>query len=263
MTAVHTMTPEDARRELERLGPISPELVLVSPELRELARHALQDAVERPAPPSRRQEARSPRPPTKEARVGARPAAVAGAVAVGFVLGIAATAAWFSPTQPPRFAAPPALRADAAAPVAAPRSTPALAAPRPTRARRAEVSPAHVRSYSVPSARPRRRRTGPRPIGAPNSGYIFGREGRFTVGARRQVMGFTTEPRCGRQFTLPPMRVDRRGRFGFTGPPPDNADGARVDLHATFATPRLVRGTLRLRTNRCDTGVIRLVARLS
>lgn len=268
MTAATEMTPEHARRELERLGPLSPELVLVAPELAELARRALevplrqpQDGRDAPSPPigfgwqrrsSRRRPSRSRR-------------ALVAAGAFGFALGVAATG-WVGVRRQPAPIVEPAPRAavDAAVLPTSRRGSESGARLRPLRsgARRERVtSQTHV---AAETRRRPRRRPPLRPIGPPNAGYIFGKSGQFRISAHaRAVVGFMPDPRCGELFTLRPMQVARDGRFSFTGAPPATGDKARIVVRGRFVTRTLVRGTIHLRTNRCDSGVYRFTARLS
>lgn len=262
MTDAPELTPEQARIELERLGPISPELVLVSPDLGEVARRALTGPDGAPAPAVRPEQL--VRRPLRGVRLPRTPAALVAAGAAGFVLGAVAIGLWTSGNRQPAPVAEPAGRADADAAV--------LRSSRPPASRSAgpklkELAPraAHAtptRTQSGARRRPRRRPLVP--IGPPRSGYIFGVRGRFALSATgRAVVGFSPDTRCGQLFTLPAMRIGRDGRFGFAGAPPGTDDKSRFQLHGLFVRPTVVRGTMRLRTNHCDTGVMRFTARLS
>jgi hypothetical protein len=111
----------------------------------------------------------------------------------------------------------------------------------------------------------------PRPIAG--GGYVFGgslrEHGSFQVDATsRFIVSLHVRTRCGGDVSLPRIPIVGGERFSFTGNVgaggPGESPGPRhVTLQGTFHGPRVVRGSIRIGSGRCDTGPLRLAARLS
>jgi hypothetical protein len=232
--------------------PLSPELVLVSPELRLRALATLPDrpwelfAPPRPAP--------SPPAPAPETLAQAAVTPVVAPVEmhspvrsrsrrpvmlllacliIGFVAGLLVK----RPAQP-------TFIESAAGPAAtsAPRTTATTAvsptAPTPTLAHSAAVA---------------------------GGGYVFGREGRFQIGASlRTVRLFHARVRCARSVSVKAIPLTRGGRFAYHARVRGRGGAKiRLDVVGRFVRPARASGFVRARAGTCDSGKVRFLAKLS
>jgi hypothetical protein len=240
--ALRLAGPAAAPRAPIRPEPLSPELVLVHPDLRAEALAALPDrpwesflparveqapAVPTPLGPERDEQLRvaSAQPPYPHHPPSARAPGRARSVwlvVVGAVLGLVVA------TVLPR----------PAGPTLEPART---------------VSPAPARSA------PPRTETS-RHFAIPGGGYVFGRSGHFSVShAGTAITGFTATVRCAGSFAIPTLRLRGR-RFGWDG---TLRPGLRVVLSGRFESRNLARGLLQARSRTCASGRVPFYALLS
>ena len=240
----------------DELGPISPELVLVSPELAEAARARLPDP---PEPRAREQAAPAPAPPPAAAPAPApevtgrpfRPLGVAFAalliLMIGFSLGDGNT------QGPVLLDEPFAVRG---VETTAPAGTETIAPTTPPGA--AETAPTTTETPDAPAA--------PQGIRPPaDGGFSFGNGSFFRVGRdARSIVEFQAQQACAPQVRVPPLPIKADGSFRYDGrlPLPGNAR-VHVAIRGRFETTETARGALRYRTSTCDTGLVRWVAQLS
>ena len=227
--------------------PVSPELVLVHPDLRAEALAALP---ERPwesfLPPRVEQAPAVPAPLAPRLEEQPRVA----------------------PAQPPYAHDPPTGRvpgrarsvwllvAGAVIGLVVATSVPRPAGPTLEPAR--TVSPTPARSATTRSARLPSET--PQTLAIPGGGYIFGRSGHFSVsGNGTAITGFTATVRCAGSFAIPTLRLRGR-RFGWEG---SLRPGLRVVLSGRFETRNVARGLLQARSRTCASGRVPFYALLS
>jgi hypothetical protein len=250
--------------------PLSPELVLVSPQLRAEALNALP---ERPweaflplAPATPPAVAPSLGPaipdtasgPIEElsiptipsgSRFGRDATLVAIALVVGFV------AAQFVPHWARRTLSPSAANSPSV-PTPAPSSTVAGS----TKAGAPGAKPStHTRAGS-----PSPRSGGLNILAVANGGYVFGRSGRFQVARdRRTVRRFQARVKCAGQLVLPPLPLLGGNRFSYRGQVRTRKGPVRLEVSGRFLERSRVRGFVRARSAGCDSGNVHFLARLS
>jgi hypothetical protein len=250
--------------------PLSPELVLVSPQLRLKALNAL---------PERPWEAFLPPPREEPSPVGAaaeipesRPAPVRGVhpaprrrrrllrdllpVAVALVAGFAFAKVLSSPSEP-RFVQP----AGRSAPVAAQAPSSTSAASVPTR-----INPAAAKPTAAAQAHRARARTGRAKtlLAVPRGGYVFGRSSRFQVSADRQrIRLFQTRLSCARRVVVASIPLHGGTRFSYGGRLRRGKRFVTLEIAGSFLDRRRVRGYVRAHSPKCDSGKSRFLARLS
>ncbi len=244
-------------------APLSPELVLVSPELRERALAALP---ERPwenlwqQPPQLRPAAFD----APNAAAVAHPAAAVEAplasqpvkarsrgrgfwlIVAGLVAGFLVAEAVPRPDGPTlvQTVAEPAARVARERPAPGPEATPAAAGTASTKVR---VRPTVTAGVAVAGG-----------------GYVFGRWGRFQVAPnRRSITRFQAHIRCARSVSVAGLPL-RGGRFRYRGLFGRHVQGSlHLFISGRFVARTLVRGVVRARTLRCDSGAVPFVATLS
>jgi hypothetical protein len=250
--------------------PLSPELVLVSPQLRLKALNAL---------PERPWEAVLPPSPEEPSPVGAaveiretRSAPVRGAhparrrrrrllpgtllVAVALVAAVA-----LAKVLPGSFEPRPGRPAGRSAPVAAEAPSSTSAAPLPTR-----THPAAVKSTAATPARRASARTGRAEtlLAVPRGGYVFGRSGRFQVSPDRQrIRLFQTRLSCARRVVVATIPLHSGTRFSYGSRLRRGKRLVTLEIAGRFLDRRRVRGYVRAHSAKCDSGKSRFLARLS
>ena len=250
--------------------PISPELVLVSPQLRLKALNALPERpweaflpplrVE-PSPVGAAAEIRETRPVPVRGAQPARPRSrrlPRGIVpaAVALVAGFALAQVLPGPSEP-RLGQP----AGRSAPVAAqaPRST--NAGPVPTLTHSAALKPAAATQAHRATARIGRAKT---LLAVPRGGYVFGRSGRFQVSADRQsIRLFQTRLSCARRVVVATIPLHGGTRFSYGGRLRRGKSLVTLEIAGRFLDRRRVRGYVRAHSAKCDSGKSRFLARLS
>jgi len=242
--------------DLARHEPISPELVLVSPQLRLKALAALPErpwesflppapaapppsaaaAVAAPIaePPSPTGPTPTPPSPSRDRHLGRG----ISLVALGLLAGL--MVAEFAPR-----AAGPALEtgAETAATV---RLRPPAPAPKPTHPAR----PTQIRhaAWSRPVA---------------GGGYVFANGGRFRVARNlRSIDDFRARVACGRTIRVPSVRLRSR-RFSYRGRLRVGGRPLRITLLGRFVDRATAHIAVHTRSSGCDSGPLKLVARLS
>lgn len=250
--------------------PLSPELVLVSPQLRLKALNAL---------PERPWEAFLPAPREEPSHIGAaaeipetRPAPVRGAhparprrrrllrdilpVAVALVAGFALAKVLPSPSEP-RLGQP----AGRSAPVAGEAPSTTSAASVPTR-----THPAAAKSTAATQAHRAGARTGRAKtlLAVPRGGYVFGRSGRFQVSADGQrIRLFQTRLNCARRVVVATIPLHGGTRFSYGGRLRRGKRLVTLEIAGRFLDSWRVRGYVRAHSAKCDSGKSRFLARLS
>jgi hypothetical protein len=217
---------------------LSPELVLVSPELRVTALAAL---------PERPWEVFLPPPPPPETLVVPKPRPVV--VEAPILPPVAAQAPKSNRARYVALLAAGLMAGFVAAQLAqlsggnsAPVSTVAQPpAPAPT-------IPPVPSSASIPVAR---------------GGYVFGRSGRFLVaGDLSRVRSFQAQVRCAGRISIPAIRL-RQSRFGYSDRVRVRRQAVQVKVVGHFLDRDTARGYVRASSRRCDSGKVPFVARLS
>jgi hypothetical protein len=102
-------------------------------------------------------------------------------------------------------------------------------------------------------------------VAVPQGGYIFGRSGRFQIARDvTAVRMFHAGVKCARKLVIPTISLRDGSRFSYRG-----AIGAgtktsvRLEVVGRFLNPRQVRGFIRARSAGCDSGNVHFLARLS
>jgi hypothetical protein len=109
-----------------------------------------------------------------------------------------------------------------------------------------EATPVPVRQPE-PAAQPTRARVATakavRPI--PDGGYVLpDQRGRFRLSSNgRTILGLTLDTRCAGLLTLPPIDVGTTGAFAFAGHPAASPRGTTVRVKGRFVSPTEARGT--------------------
>lgn len=274
--------------------PISPELVLVSPELAAIARAGLPDRpweaflpaadpagdeVARIRPPATTQRPSPAAEPVPEAEAVAsrratrrRPRVPVGLILLAAFAGLVIAGSVLPVRDAPTLGPPPA-RANglSTAPV-----TPATSqeptvrpAPAPPTIGTETVPAASLPSSTTPTPHP-----DPAPLPAaprvlssrvqPYGGYVFARGlGLLRVDARaRSIVELHTNVGCGRELVVRRIRITLDGRFSARrlskGP-----GRPTVTVTGVFARAGTVHGTIRVTKGRCRSGPVRFTGRLS
>jgi hypothetical protein len=257
--------------------PLSPELVLVSPQLRLKALNALPERPwEAVLPPSR--EEPSPVGAAVEIRE-TRSAPVRGAhparrrrrrllpstllVAVALVAAVA-----LAKVLPGSFEPRPGRPAGRSAPVAAEAPSSTSAAPVPTRTHPAVKSAAAtpVKSAAATQAHRANARTGRAEtlLAVPRGGYVFGSSGRFQVSADLQrIRLFQTRLSCARRVVVATIPLHSGTRFSYGSRLRRGKRLVTLEIAGRFLDRRRVRGYVRAHSAKCDSGKSRFLARLS
>jgi len=249
--------------------PLSPELVLVSPQLRLKALNALPDRPWEAFLPPSREEAPAVGAAAEIPEI--RPAPVHGAhpaprrrrgllreilpVAAALVAGFALAKVLASPSEA-RLGEP----AGRSAPVAAEAPSSTSAASVPTR-----TQPA-ARKSTATQARRASARTGRAKtlLAVPRGGYVFGRSGRFQVSADRQrIRLFQTRLSCARRVVVATIPLHGGTRFGYGGRLRRGKRLVTLEIAGRFLDRRRVSGYVRAHSAKCDSGKSRFLARLS
>jgi hypothetical protein len=261
-------------------APLSPELVLVSPDLKARALVEERIARRRPylvppleeivplrpeavssqadvaeVPPAPRVQA-TPPPPEWHLTVGAATLIALAAVVVfgiGLAVGRFAIDSSTSESAPPsadlRAAAPaPAATQKAAPPAPSVAATPVPVQPKPT------SQPTPTKATTAPSVRP-----------VPGGGYVLpeGR-GRFRLSSDGQtILDFTLVTSCAGALTLPPIEVGKTGSFAFAGHPAGSPPGTTARVEGRFVSTAEARGTAQVSGSACRLPTTTFVARLS
>ena len=265
-------------------APLSPELVLVSPDLK--ARALVEERIARPRPylvPPLDEivpllpEAASPQadaappeiPPMPLAPVQATPpppewhltvgAATLIALAAIVVFGVGLAVGRFAIDSSSSESAAPSAGPPAAAPVQAGRPKAAPAAPSvaatPVPAQPKRTSPSTAGDESAADAA--------HPV--PAGGYVMpeGR-GRFRVSSNgRTILDFTLATSCAGGLTLPPIEVGTNGSFTFAGHPAGSPPGTTARVEGRFVSSAEARGTAQVSGSTCRLPTTTFVARLS
>jgi hypothetical protein len=255
-TAFSALRPDDRG---ERPDLLSPELVLVSPELRASALAALPERpweVFAPAPQSAPPLKPAPPPPAaapltlvhppvpRERPVAGRRWLVAVAL-IGLFAGLAAGLLLKRPARPSFVV----TRAESS-PTTHTAST-ATTQPKPKKQRHAKrAAPRHA---TVPT------------FAIAGGGYVFGRRGHFRVSAnRRFVREFDAGLRCARSIVVARIPLRRDRLFSYHADLHDRRGvPVRLDLAGRFRARSLATGIVHASSRRCDSGDVRFVARLS
>ena len=257
-------------REPER--PLSPELVLVSPELRE---RALLEEGDAPFPPQADVDpptasvAPEPQVPLPSpSAVPRRAETAAGPVerrlTVGAATAIALTAliVFGAGVAVGKLAFPtPTARSPAAPRAASPRPSVTTAIPRTASSASATLPAQQPRSSTAPARAKRLPSRTVRPI--PNGGYVLS-DGRFRLsGTGRRILDFTLRTTCSGPLTLPPIQVAASGTFTFSGKPPGALPGTTVRVTGRFVSPAAASGTTRVTRGTCRSPARPFAAHLS
>ena len=250
--------------------PLSPELVLVSPQLRLKALNALPERPWEAFLPPLREE---PSPVGAPAEIReTRPAPVRGAhparrrrsrlprgilpVAVALVAAFGLAKVLPGPSEPR-----PGQQAGRSAPIAAEAPSSTSAAPVPTR-----TQPAAAKSTAATGARRASAHTGRAKtlLAVPRGGYVFGRSGRFQVSADRQrIRLFQTRLSCARRVVVATIPLHGGTRFGYGGRLRRGKRLVTLEIAGRFLDRRRVSGYVRAHSAKCDSGKSRFLARLS
>jgi hypothetical protein len=264
-------------------APLSPELVLVSPDLK--ARALVEDRIARPRPylvppleeivPLQPEAASSPAdaalpeiPPVPLAPVQASPpppewhltvgAATLIALAAVAVFGIGLAVGRFAIASPTSESAPTSAAPRTAAPAPAATQTAAPAAPSVA----ATPVPARPKPSSPPTPSKRSAARTVHPV--PNGGYVLPEQGgRFRLSSDgRTILDFTLATSCG-VLTLPPVDVATTGAFAFAGHPAGSPPGTTARVGGRFVSSAEARGTAQVSGPSCRGPAAAFVARLS
>lgn len=264
-----------ADRELER--PLSPELVLVSPDLRE---RALLDEPDVPlppeadfdppqayvapptasVPPAPPVEVPSP-PPVPPPAQAAGPIARRLTAGTATAIALAALIVFGAGLAIGKFAFPTSTaRSPAALRSAAPQAPVTVPVPRTSSSASKTVPAQPSKSSAAPPRAEKPSRT-LRPI--PNGGYIFS-DGTLRIsGTGRRILSFTLRTRCSGSVTLPPIEVAASGTFAYSGQPAGALPGTTVHVTGRFVSPVAARGTTRVTRGTCHDPARPFAARLS
>lgn len=262
--------------------PLSPELVLVSPELREQALRIEQAVPARwettralpPARPSTSSPPEGQLSPAGRGRIDLRRRVGYGALAavVVFSAGIAvsrvaslgsaaptpttsARAGGFKTTGPPAAATEPAPSHGVVANKRT-RSSATLSAKRGQLQPSASVAPT-TSTTRAGAAKPAAVRA------IPLAGYVLGAGSFRTAADASRILGFSLRTRCGGALTLPSIQIDAFGAFAFSGHPAGSLPKTSIRVVGRFVSPREARGTIATSRPGCRGAPTAFVARLS
>jgi hypothetical protein len=270
--------------------PLSPELVLVSPDPEERAL-----VVEHTSPPlyvvpqdkivplqpdaAPPQQEGAPEPPAPVVVASASPPEWRLTVGGATVIAVAGLVVFGAGLIVGQYALPVSTSRSLAStvePVAAQQPTPLSVAKEPPTAQppASVASPVPRRPATTPTTAPARRPTTTAPARVetpasavrpvPNGGYVLpdGR-GRFRLSSSgRAIVDFTLDTQCGR-VTLPQIGVTATGTFAFAGHPKAAPRGTIVRVEGRFSSPDRAKGTMEVTRTTCRDASVVFVAILS
>jgi hypothetical protein len=137
--------------------------------------------------------------------------------------------------------------------------------PAPTRTAEASPSaaPAPRQTVAAPSTSPT---GGPRKtLAVARGGYIFGRSGRFQIAADLgTVRMFRAQVKCARILVIPAISLHDGSRFGYRGQiRAGKKPAVQLEVAGRFLDSSRVRGFVHAHSLGCDSGKVRFLARLS
>ena len=102
-------------------------------------------------------------------------------------------------------------------------------------------------------------------LAVPRGGYVFSRSGRFQIAPDlRTVRMFHARVKCARNVVIPAMSLRGGSRFAYRGQiRASNKRGVQLEVAGRFLDSSRVRGFVRARSAGCDSGKVRFLARLS
>jgi hypothetical protein len=102
-------------------------------------------------------------------------------------------------------------------------------------------------------------------LAVPRGGYVFGRSGRFQIApGLRTVRMFHARVKCAPNVIIPAMSLRGGSRFAYRGQIRAGKKLAvQLEVAGRFLDPSRVRGFVRARSAGCDSGKVRFLARLS
>lgn len=102
-------------------------------------------------------------------------------------------------------------------------------------------------------------------VAVPRGGYIFGRSGRFQIARDLSaVRMFHAGVKCARNLVIPTIVLRDGNRFAYRGQIRGGAKKpVRLEVVGRFLDPRRARGFVRARSAACDSGRVRFLAKLS
>ena len=102
-------------------------------------------------------------------------------------------------------------------------------------------------------------------LAVPRGGYVFGSSGRFQIAPDlRTVRTFHARVKCARTVVIPAMSLRGGSRFAYRGQiRAGNKRAVQLDVAGRFLDSSRVRGFVRARSAGCDSGKVRFLARLS
>jgi hypothetical protein len=102
-------------------------------------------------------------------------------------------------------------------------------------------------------------------LAVPRGGYVFGRSGRFQIApGLRTVRMFHARVKCAPNVVIPAMTLHGGSRFAYRGQIRAGKKRAvQVEVAGRFLDSSRVRGFVRARSAGCDSGKVRFLARLS
>jgi hypothetical protein len=102
-------------------------------------------------------------------------------------------------------------------------------------------------------------------LAVPRGGYVFGRSGRFQIAPDlRTVRMFHARVKCARNVVIPAMSLRGGSRFAYRGQIRAGEKRAvQLEVAGRFLNSSRVRGFVRARSAGCDSGKVRFLARLS
>lgn len=106
---------------------------------------------------------------------------------------------------------------------------------------------------------------GPSGLAVPSGGYVFGRSGRFQIApGLRTVRMFQARVKCAPNVIIPAMSLRGGSRFAYRGQIRAGQKRAvQLEVAGLFLDSSRVRGFVRARSAGCDSGKVRFLARLS
>jgi hypothetical protein len=102
-------------------------------------------------------------------------------------------------------------------------------------------------------------------LAVPRGGYVFGRSGRFQIApGLRTVRMFHARVKCAPNVVIPAMSLRGGSRFAYRGQIRAGRKRAvQLEVAGRFLDSSRVRGFVRARSTGCDSGKVRFLARLS
>jgi hypothetical protein len=135
-----------------------------------------------------------------------------------------------------------------------PSSSPAAPAKEPTRATNSPGQDAAGPATSLATG-----------LAVPRAGYVFGRSGRFQIApGLRTVRMFHAQVKCASNVVIPAMSLRGGSRFAYRGQVRAGKERAvQLEVAGRFLDSSRVRGFVRARSAGCDSRKVRFLARLS